>query len=797
MTAEKTMWLLVFVCSVFINVNAQNNIAANITRKFTSYDQHHFKERIFVHTDKTFYLAGERIWFKAYITSASSNIPVNLSKVAYIELLTPENKPVLQTKINIDKTGEGSLQLAASTATGTYILCAYTNWMKNFSTQYFYTQPVNIVNTIKGTSSGFSTSYYIQDTGISFYPEGGNLVAGLTSIVAYKAIGKNGLGVSCTGKIITEKKEIAASFKTDSNGIGSFTFTPMAQTAYTVVANIENDSVSIPFKHVINDKGYVMQLISAQKEGDSLITISVKATAAYNNLPVYLFVQSNGIFKQMLTAAIKDGEITFNINKYELADGITHFTLFNNNNQPICERLYFKHSPKKESLRLHTPKETYTTREKVTVDILAVDNIADIKTASLSMSVFLIDSLQQLNYTDRTKVPFGLDAFAEKTFNNINKKNNDFEKLTDNLMLTQKWSGFKWDDILNNRKQEFNFLPEIEGQLISGKIIHTASGLPASGITVYLSIPEKKFQFVNAVSDKEGRIFFPVKDIAGTADIILQTNISKDSGYTIEINNPFFEHNKVQHKTTVQLPESIKRQLLNRHIGMQADNTYDAENKKTYAGKATEDEMLFYGQPTHRFTLDAYTRFNTIDEVIREITTDVKIRKKDNRNYLRVFNKAKQVYFDTDPLVLLDGVPVFDIEKLVALSPLKIKAVDVVAAKFLTGSIENDGVVSFMTYDGDLGGYSPDAGALSIKYDGVQLQRQFYSPEYIDEQAKKSRIPDLRNVLLWKPDITLNETLKTSYSFYTSDFKGTYAVVIQGLLQNGTSVSSKLVFTVE
>jgi hypothetical protein len=796
MTAGKKIRLLILALGGLIDAHAQNDFAATVTQQFNTYNYYNLKEKIFVHTDKNFYLAGERIWFKAYVTSIISNTPVNLSKIAYIELLSPEDIPILQTKITINKIGEGSLLLPASIATGTYTLRAYSNWMKNFSPQHIYTQSINIVNTIRGTSSGFTASYYMQDAGISFYPEGGNLVAGFNSVVALKVISKDGLGAACTGTIVNERKEITARFKTDSSGIGSFTFTPQAQTIYTVFANFENDSTIIPFNQVINSKGYVMQLLPAH-EGDNLITISVKATAAYNNLPVYLFVQSNGFFKKVLTAAIKDGQITFSINKNELADGITHFTLFNNNQQPVCERLYFKHATKTERLHLQTLKETYATREKVTVDILPIDNIVDITDASLSMSVFLIDSLQQLNYADITKAPLGLDPFAEKTFDSINEKNNDIEKLTDNLMLTQRWSEFKWDDILNNKKQEFNFLPEIEGQLITGKITHTASGLTAAGITAYLSIPGKKYQFVNAVSDTAGRIFFPVKDFVGTTDIIVQTNISKDSGYSIEIDNPFFEKNKASHKVIVQLPENIKKQLLNRHIGMQIDNTYAADDKKIYASKASEDEMQFYGSPSHSFTLDGYTRFNTIDEVIREIITDVKIRKKDRSNYLRVFNKPKQVYFDTDPLVLLDGVPVFDIEKLVAFNPLKIKTIEVVAAKFFTGSIENNGVISFSTYDGDLGGYSLDPGALAIKFDGVQLQRQFYSTEYIDEQAKKSRKPDLRNVLLWNPNINLNKNLKTSCSFYTSDFKGTYAIVVQGLSQNGTPLSSKLVFTVK
>jgi hypothetical protein len=797
MTAKKIIWLLLFAHTYITNVKAQNDFALAITQQFTNYQHNNFREKVFVHTDKTFYLAGERIWFKAYITNTSSHIPVNLSKVVYVELLNAENKPVLQTKIAADKTGEGSLLIPASIATGTYLLRAYTNWMKNFDARYFYTQPVTIVNTIKGISSGFTASHSMQDAGITFYPEGGHLVAGFNSVVGIKAIGKNGFGAACTGTIINEKKEIEARFNTDTYGIGSFSFTPQTQTTYTAIVKYQSDSATIPFTAKLDTRGYVMQLL--YNEGD-LITVAVKTSADYNNLPVYLFVQSNGIFKTVQTAVIKDGQLFFIINKKDLADGVAHFTLFNNNRQPVCERLYFKTPNNTEVLHLQTEKEIYEPREKVTIDIAANDTISGITDASLSMSVFLIDGLQELNQADiKNYLLFtsGLAEYDKPLLDYLSKKNKNVEQLTNNLMLTQGWSGFKWDDIIKNKEHNFSFLPEMEGLLITGKITHTASGLPAAGITVYLSVPGKAFQYANFVSDTAGRIFFPVKDIFGPADIIVQTDITKDSGYTIEINNPFFEKNNLQLSSTMQLNENIKKQLLNRHIGVQAENTYAADDKKIFASKQGKNNTAFYGQPSHSFKLDAYTRFNTMDEILREITTDVKIRKKDNRNYLRVFNNPKQVYFDTDPLVLLDGVPVFNIEKLVAFSPLKINSVDVVAAKFFTGPIENDGVVSFITYDGDLGGYSLDAGALAIKFDGVQLQRKFYSPEYINDQAKKSRMPDLRNVLMWKPDININKDLRTSCSFYTSDFKGTYAVVVQGLSQNGTPLSSTLLFSVK
>src|SRR5436305_582504 len=69
------------------NLNAQNVTSNFISDKLNDYYQKYPQERLFVHTDKDFYLAGDLIWFKIYHIDNNTDQPVLWSKVAYVELI--------------------------------------------------------------------------------------------------------------------------------------------------------------------------------------------------------------------------------------------------------------------------------------------------------------------------------------------------------------------------------------------------------------------------------------------------------------------------------------------------------------------------------------------------------------------------------------------------------------------------------------------------------------------------------------------------------------------------------------
>lgn len=153
--------------------------------------------------------------------------------------------------------------------------------------------------------------------------------------------------------------------------------------------------------------------------------------------------------------------------------------------------------------------------------------------------------------------------------------------------------------------------------------------------------------------------------------------------------------------------------------------------------------------------------------------------------------------FRENPLVLLDGVPVFNVNSIINFDPLKVWRLDVVASRYFYGRISFMGIASYKTYTGDLAGFELDRRAWVTPYDGLTWQREFYSPVYETEDQIKSRLPDHRTLLYWAPDVKTNDDAPTELVFYAGDLPGTYLMHVEGLTPDGMPGTTQLTFEVE
>ncbi|MEP7111257.1 MAG: MG2 domain-containing protein, partial [Ferruginibacter sp.] len=192
-----------------------------IEKQFDTYRQNSLEEKIFVHTDKNIYLPGEICWFKIYNVDAYFHKPINLGKVAYVEILDNNNKAVLQAKIALDNgAGDGSFFLPATLMSGNYRLRAYTNWMKNYGADYFFEKKLSIINVQNNGQENTVAPKPAYD--IAFFPEGGNLVNGINCKVGFRIINQFGKGVYGDGDLLNEKGESVTKFHPLKFGIGNF-----------------------------------------------------------------------------------------------------------------------------------------------------------------------------------------------------------------------------------------------------------------------------------------------------------------------------------------------------------------------------------------------------------------------------------------------------------------------------------------------------------------------------------------------------------------------------------------------
>jgi hypothetical protein len=763
-------------------------VTEELEKKMADFYRNNPREKIYVHTDKSFYVPGEIIWFKAYVVDGRFHKPIDLSKVAYIEVLDKNNTPVLQAKIALQKgSGKGSFLIPVSVTTGAFRLRAYTHWMRNWDVSYFFEKSLTIVNTLKALppTSTERTRYDIR-----FFPEGGNLVENIESKVAFKITDQYGKGPDASGTVINQRNDTVLRFKSIHAGMGDFTLIPKTGDSYKAIVNAGNDSsivVSLPPAYV---EGYVMH----SEEAGNRLQLTVTASNRYNDETIYLLSHSREKTNIAEAKVIKENKAIFSIDKNILPAGVSVFTIFNSARQPVCERLCFK-KPARLDMMVTADKSSYSTRSKVTLSI--ANNLPPQDGADLSISVYRIDSLQAVDNTDITSyllLSSELKGTIESPEYYVMQPGDDVAKATDELMLTQGWRRFKWEDVWSGKKQGFQFIPEYEGHVIIGKITNKKTGLPAQNVSGYLSSPGRLFQFTSGVSDANGFVYFNTKDFMGTEQIIAQLNGKQNEVYRIDLLNPFSE---IYNTTPLRSPvyeTPIQTQLLNHSINSQVQTAYSSDSLNKFYFPYS-DTSHFFGVPDRTYALDDYTRFTTMEEVLREYVLEVAPRRQSRKFHIYVLKNAHE-FFGLDALVLIDGVPFFDMDSVMAVDPLKIKKIDVVTREYVLGHINAPGIISYSTYKGDLEGIRLDPNAVVIEYESLQLQREFYAPVYESNNQRLSRLPDFRNTLYWSPDVKTEGSQKKELSFYTSDLGGKYFILVQGVSGNGNIVSSSSSFEV-
>ena len=788
---HKVIWVLLIILLNSSLASAQRSEWDSLTRKFAEHRNNTLQEKIFAHLDRTFYVAGESMWFKIYCVDGYLHRPLDVSKVAYLEILDKESKAVLQTKVSLrEGEGNGQLLLPFSLGSGNYLVRVYTAWMKNFSSEFYFQQPITIVNTIRKTELPIQNNSPQYD--IQFFPEGGHLVDGIRSTVAFRIVNQLGKGENISGAILNQRGDTVTSFRPLKFGIGNFTFLPSASEKYKVVIKSKSASIITKFPD-IQTTGYVLHLTDTTNN-QVKVTVQSKETGT-SVYAIYLLVHTRQVVK---VAQIKTKPTTttiFLLDKNNLGEGISHITIFNEDRKPVCERLYFKRPNEKLAITVQPDEKKYNARKKIRLDVNV--STSAFKSGSFSMSVFKDDSLNQFSPLDIQHYEFLTSDLKGNIESPAYYFSEDLlvDQATDNLMLTHGWSRFKWDDILTKQTSPILFGPEYRGHVISGNMIDTRTGSNTSGIHTYLSTPGKDIKLYGSLSDANGYVQFEMGNFFDKKKIFIQPNLNQDSIYQIKINNPYSENFSSFSLPPLSFSSAWKDQLIARSISMQTGNTYKNAKKNTLKNPSI-DSSAFYGEPDEKYLLDDYTRFTVMEEVMREYVHGVWVRKKDGKFIFKVPDEPRHGLFQNESLVLLDGVPIFDVDKIMAFSPLKVQKLDVMTRKYFLGPFAFEGIVSYTTYKGDLGGFEIDPKVTVLDYQGLQLQKEFFSPQYETPSQLESRLADRRNLLFWTPNINLSGKENQTIEFYSSDEPGIYKIMIQGMSSTGITGSTSASFEV-
>ncbi|MBP5628869.1 MAG: hypothetical protein J6X27_03395 [Bacteroidaceae bacterium] len=414
---KKALLLLLILNWQWSIVNSQSSNDASLQRfaqfagNMLTYNNNFTQEKVYLHLDNNGYIAGERLWFKAYVFKAASLLPTDMSKVLYVELLNPDGELMERKTLKVDNGrtyGDFELDPMLCHA-GYYQVRAYTRAMLNWDDAYLfsrvfpiYAQPEDSVNftgltmpyhdyaqTKRATSRMApepvleKTTQKGNDLLLTFYPEGGNITKGVPSRIAYKLTDRDGLPLYGELTICSaDGKEIMKSTVLH-DGMGVFSLPEQQDGAY-VLANVEGCDLERFALPEARSEGTDIQVASTRENG---LDITLRSSDAMVGRTLGLSVTCRGALLYFNTVVLEK-EKQVNIPYDKLHDGIAQITLFTDQGEVLSERLaWVEPRDAAPQMTIRQNQDIYHPFEPVVLDIDLRDSEGQPLQADFSLAV--------------------------------------------------------------------------------------------------------------------------------------------------------------------------------------------------------------------------------------------------------------------------------------------------------------------------------------------------------------------------------------------------------------------------
>jgi hypothetical protein len=384
----------------------------------------------------------------------------------------------------------------------------------------------------------------------------------------------------------------------------------------------------------------------------------------------------------------------------------------------------------------------------------------------------------QNEYANRSRVQLSLDNLPDKITDLVVSVSRN-----DSIVSIQGLNKAEW---LDNAKhfapvsKPLQWLPEYEGHIVNGGIVPSPEN--KDDIIANISFVGNDIRYVNGrIISNNGLTEFYTTGVFGHQQIVASviSNLYDKTPYRVDIVSPFhqsFPQNLP--KLQVRLKE---KQWMERHIGAQLQKIIALD---TLQDQPHADEYYHLSE-LMSYDLDEYTRFPTLSETIFEFVNRVHVGKVNNKRKFRVFLPEEQRYNTGNTLVLLDGAPIYDHETLLDYNPNLIKKINIYCGRFAFSGETFGSIVAFVTYQKNLPAFKLSDESQLFEYECPTLPAPFEMPDYSDLAAKNSRKPDFRHTLYWNPFVESQKGKPVQISFYTSDLKGDFEIVAEGITSEG------------
>lgn len=791
MHAKKLFLLLV----VFL---LKNTLSAQVLdTTLLRYRSNFQQEKIHIHFDKTVYSKGETIWFKAYIMAGDSLS--DYSRNFYLDVYNDSGTLIKHTVHPVfESSARGSIELPQQYGGEVLHIKAYTRWMLNFDKDLLYFKDIQIAQT------NATLKKIAPFASLKLFPEGGDLITGIESNVAFLAADQSGKPVAIKGAILNASKQLVDSFQSVHNGMGSFSLNPDPQENYTCqwVDQFGNSHTT----ELPKAKPYGL-VVSAKLVNGKLrygIKRSTNSPDNFKLLHVVVSMHQQLLYKANVSMSNKlsvAGEFPTD----DLQTGIVQLTIFDASWIPVAERVVFVNTQRHQffpQLALET-KRTIK-RGKNTWVLTVPDSILSNLSVSITDANLHHDS--STNIFTQFLLSGELKGYIHQPEYYFSDNTATSDENLDLVMLTHGWRRYKWEDIAKGKLPELAYpidsdYVQIKGRVITGdqssfkanqslSLVMQAKDSSKQYFLLPLS-PDGSFKQRGIIFFDTAKVFYQLTGIKN-----MRNNVTANFQYGLPVfpyasnsrfppqtmadtaqlrQDNFFYQTKIQNKRTMDSVVVLKEVVVESKIKAATDvldekyTTGLFTNKNGYAFDVMHDDRS-QGQ------LDL---FHYLQNLIPGMTMSLPMLGQNGAEDENSSNVAGISWRDGTPDIFLNEMP-SNAETVQGLQMSDIAYVKVFRPPFMgAGGSGASGAIAVYTKKGNDMNTDRVKGLNSAILSGYSTYKEFYQPDYAFSSSKYA---DLRPTLYWNPYVLTDKKNKQfKIEFYNNDVTQKFRIIIEGV----------------
>jgi hypothetical protein len=791
MKKQTALYSRLIILLTFFSFFAQAQVLDSTLAIYSSKYQ---QERTYLHYDKTAYVPGETIWFKAYLMDGI--FPAEGSKTFYVDWVDDKGGLLHHTSSPIFEGGitHGQFDIPENYSGAFIHVRAYTKWMLNFDTAFLYSKNIRIIS----KNSTPATTLPVVTTILQFFPEGGDMIAGIKNKIAFKANDQWGRPVRIRG-VIQKNGAVIDSLKVLHDGMGFFFLIPEQGVKYTAKWKDAKNTEHTTDLPIAKPTGISMQIILLP--GKRIFSINRPAEAPDNLKTLHLVGTMQQTMVIKANANLKDTTtVSGTIPVQSLPSGILTITVFDGNWNAVAERItHINNNDYSFPTEMAVQKWGLSKRGRNEIELTIPANIE----ANLSVSVTdaSIETDSSENIFSRLLLTGDLKGHVYRPSYYFKNNSDSLSEQLDLVMMTHGWRRFKWEDVTKGKFPTITYPKDTSYLTLSGKLFGLSPGQLQGGGAVIMMVKERDSaaKMMMAPVERDGsfnrpdyiffdslRIYFqPTKTLSGASVNFMTSRIA-----ALNYKYPNFAGNSLFPDTTGYYRHALLAEeaasILKQWKGKILETVSVTARKKPNVQVLDEKYAsgLFKGMDAYQFdvlndpfALSSQDIFNYLQGKV----AGLQISTGGGAPSLQWRGGAPLLYLDevsTDP-AMLSGISVMDIAYIKVFRP------PFMGMGGMYGNGSNGAIAIYTRRGGDVTS-KPGTGMSANTVVGYSPVREFYSPNY-STFVRENEQRDVRTTLYWKPQIVLTpKKNKVTLVFYNTDvFSKALRVVVEGMSKEG------------